>query len=117
MESDEPEENSTRRLCDDLKGVLQKSEQLADALQSLQSTNASLKFYANKLMVRIKEFTDTFADDKPTSKCNICYIRDKTHALLNCGHTMCELCVTRCQTRNQCFVCRAAPEGILKVFS
>ena len=114
MESDETEDNS--RLCDDLKGVLQKSEQLADALQSLQSTNSSLKFYANKLLVKIKEFTDTFADDKPTSKCHICYIRDKTHALKPCGHTMCELCGTRCQTRNQCFVCRAAPEGVLKVF-
>ena len=113
MEEDE-EDNS--RLCDDLKGVLRKSEELSDALQSLQSTNSSLKFYANKLLVKLKEFSDSFADDKPTTKCHICYVRDKTHALVPCGHSMCELCITRCQTRNRCFVCRGEPTGVLKIF-
>ena len=103
-------------LSDDLKSVLQKSEELGDALHSLQSTNSSLKFYANKLLVKLKDFTDQFADDKPTTKCHICYVREKTHALVPCGHSMCELCITRCQTRNRCFVCRGEPTGVLKVF-
>ena len=114
MESEDTEDDS--RLCDEIKGLLHKSEELADALQSLQSTNSSLKFYANKLLVKLKQFTDSFADDKPTTKCHICYVRDKTHAITPCGHTMCELCVTRCQPRNKCFVCRTVPEGVLKVY-
>jgi hypothetical protein len=112
----EPDEEDDSRLCDDLKGVLRKSEELADALHSLQSTNSSLKFYANKLLVKLNEFTSNFSDKKPTTKCNICYVRNKTHALIGCGHSMCLPCITRCQTRNQCFVCRAAPEGVLKIF-
>jgi len=112
----ESEAMPTRRLSDDLKAVLQKSEELGDALHSLQSTNSSLKFYANKLLVKLKEFTNQFADDKPTTKCHICYVREKTHALVPCGHSMCELCITRCQTRNRCFVCRGEPTGVLKVF-
>lgn len=115
-ESTEEKDDNDTRLCDDIKGVLKKSEELADALQSLQSTNSSLKFYANKLLVKLKEFTDSFADENPTTKCHICYVRDKTHALRPCGHTMCELCITRCQRRNQCFVCRGEPEGVLKIF-
>ena len=114
-EKDEAKENNSK-LCDDLKGVLRKSEELGDALHSLQSTNSSLKFYVNKLMVKLKEFTDSFADDNPTTKCNICYVRDKTHALVPCGHSMCESCINRCQNRNHCFVCRTAPDGILKIF-
>ena len=104
------------RLGDHLKSVVQKSEELADALQSLQSTNSSLRFYSNKLLVKLKEFTDNFAQDKPTNKCAVCYLRERTHALTPCGHLFCDSCVARCQRRNQCFICRGAPEGVLKVF-
>lgn len=109
-------EEENRRLTDELKNVLQKSEALADALQSLQSTNASLKFYSNKLLVKLKEFADNFSDLEPTNKCTVCYIREKTHALAPCGHMLCELCVQRCQTRNRCFVCRGETTGSLKIF-
>ena len=108
--------DSELRLSEHMKGVLQKSEELADALQSLQSTNSSLKFYTNKLLVKLKEFNDNFSDTNPTNKCNICFMRDRTHVIRPCGHYFCELCVTRCQTRNQCFVCRAEPKGVVKVF-
>ena len=104
------------RLCGELKSLLVKSEALADALQSLQSTNSSLKFYSNKLLVKLKEFTDCFADDNPNTNCSVCYMRPKTHALSPCGHVFCELCVTRSQRRNQCFVCRGEPKGVRKVF-
>ena len=116
METETVEPEDTR-LTDELKGVLHKSEALADALQSLQSTNSSLKFYTNKLLVKLREFAEQFSDDKPTHKCSVCYMRERTHAIVPCGHVFCELCVTRCQTRNQCFVCRGEPTGILKVFS
>ena len=112
---DENDEDKAR-LSDHVKGVLQKSEELADALQSLQSTNQSLKFYANKLLVKLKEFNDDFGDDKPTNKCSVCYMRPRTHALTPCGHLFCELCSVRCQTRNQCLVCRGEPVGVLKIF-
>ena len=104
----EPENSEdTDRLSDHMKSVLRKSDQLADALQSLQSTNQSLKFYTNKLLVKLKEFNDNFSDDTPTNKCGVCYMRNRTHALTPCGHLFCELCVSRCKNRNQCFVCRA----------
>jgi len=114
-ESKEIVEDDTR-FSDDLKAVLRKSEELGDALHSLQSTNTSLKFYASKLIVRLNEFTEQFSDDKPTTQCNICYVREKTHALVPCGHSMCQHCIARCQTRNRCFVCRGEPTGVLKVF-
>ena len=58
MESNPPPpvtEEVPPRLADDVKEVLRKSEQLSDALQTLQSTNHSLKFYSNKLLVKLKE--------------------------------------------------------------
>ena len=113
---DAEEEEKETSLGDHLKSVLQKSEELADALQSLQSTNSSLRFYSNKLLVKLKEFTQNFAQDKPTNNCSVCYLRERTHALNPCGHLFCELCVARCQRRNQCFICRGAPDGVLKVF-
>ena len=114
-EENEHEEEETR-LGDHLQSILKKSDELSDALQSLQSTNSSLKFYSNKLLVKLKEFTDHFAQDKPTNNCSVCYMRPRTHAITPCGHLFCELCSVRCQRRNQCFVCRGEPDGVLKVF-
>lgn len=119
MASESTDDNATEdnpRMSDHMKGVLQKSEELSDALQSLQSTNSSLKFYTNKLLVKLKEFTDNFSDNNPTNKCNVCFMRPRTHAMAPCGHLFCELCANRCQTRNQCFICRSEPDGVLKVF-
>ena len=108
-------EEKTPRLADDVKEVLRKSEQLSDALQTLQSTNHSLRFYSNKLLVKLKEFTEQFSDETPTRKCAICYVRPRTHALVPCGHSMCDVCIKRCQER-RCFVCRGSPTGVLKIF-
>ena len=116
MESETVETEDNSRLTDELKNVIEKSELLADELQSLQSTNSSLKFYTNKLLVKLREFSDHFSDEKPTNKCSVCYMRRRSHAIVPCGHFFCEACVTRCQTRNQCFVCRGEPSGVLKVF-
>ena len=121
MSTPEPvsEETSTviiPTLSDDIKSVLQKSDDLADALQSLQSTVGSLKFYSNKLIVKLRDFAFNFSDDKPTQSCRICYVRNKTHVLVPCGHSMCELCVGRCQRRKQCFVCRGEPTSVLIIF-
>ena len=65
MESENSEDNE--RLSSYMKNVLLKSEELADALQSLQSTNQSLKFYTNKLLVKLKEFNSNFSDSNPTT--------------------------------------------------
>ena len=116
MEEPDTTEDARNRLTDDLKEVLRKSEQLATALQTLQSTNSSLKFYSNKLLVKLKEFANQFSDENPTQKCPICYGRDRSHALVPCGHSMCSLCIKRCQDRSRCFVCRGEPTGVLKVF-
>ena len=118
METTEPPvtEEKAPRLADDVREVLRKSEQLSDALQTLQSTNHSLKFYSNKLLVKLKEFAEKFGDETPTLKCAICYVRARTHALVPCGHSMCVLCIKRCQDRSRCFVCRGEPTGVLKIF-
>ena len=94
--------------------VLEKTHGLHDALQSLTSTNSSLRFYCKKLLTKLHEFERNFS--KLSEQCTICFEDEKDYVLNPCGHLMCNSCCERCITNNACFVCRAEPDGHIKVF-
>ena len=95
--------------------MLTVTQELHDCLQSLTSTNSSLRFYCTKLLTKLHEFTKAFAK-LAAEKCGICFEGPKNYCLYPCGHIMCETCCTRCITDNSCFVCRAVPQRSIKTF-
>ena len=108
-------ENEDPALITSVNALIEQSHVLHASLNTLISTNSSLRFYANKLLSKMGEFTTHFGK-MDNVKCAICFAEEKTHALIPCGHAMCEQCVLRCTRRNSCFVCRSATENSLKIF-
>ena len=108
------EETDQTTISTEILGVLKKTEDLQHALASLTSTNSSLRFYCQKLMTRLNEFTCDFGK-VPQETCNICFEADKTHAL-DCGHCFCLACCTKCLGRRACFVCNQEPDRSIRVF-
>ena len=97
-----------------VENVLKETSDLHNALQSLTSTNSSLRFYCKKLLGKIGAFNKDFA--KMSQLCNICFESDRRHCLVPCGHLMCLSCCERCISNEACFICRAKPDAFMKIF-
>ena len=108
--NDSSSQTTKEKFANDVMCVLNKTKQLDISLQSLQSTNASLRFYCTKLLVKLKGLATTFGNVSP-EKCTICFDGDREFALYPCGHLFCSTCVDRCIRRDSCFVCSSTPES------
>ena len=105
-------------------------EQLSyeDQLRSIR--DKALEF--DKHLVRVKKYNDDLVQKservlhsvtellgsaKPTAKknCAVCYTRERTHAVLPCGHVFCENCAQRA-ARGRCFNCRQPIQETIRVY-
>ena len=107
-------ESLLNKMQQSIEQVLLKTEHLQEALQTLSSTNSSLRFYCKKLLTKIGDFSTDFA--KLGNTCTICFEETRDHCLNPCGHLMCESCSKRCLQDHKCFVCRGEPENSIKIY-
>lgn len=83
-------------------------------LKKIQRLNADLQEKAEKTLRSVRDMVGTV---KPAKKnCSVCYTRERTHALVPCGHLFCESCSERAIRSNRCFVCRSAIESSMRCF-
>ena len=78
--------------------------------------NDDLVVTAEKALKGIADLVKTCA---PSTKknCSVCYTRERTHALIPCGHGgICLLCANRVVRRARCHSCRGAVESAVRVY-
>ena len=96
------------------KSLHERATQLDVHLRNLSQINDELKDRCEKALAALKELCGT-APTRVT--CCICYSRDRTHAILPCGHGgLCEACSARVIRRGRCHSCRAAVESSVRIF-
>lgn len=85
-------------------------------LASINTLNDEVKVRTEKLLVSIEKLMGTQSIAAKIS-CSVCYTRERTHAILPCGHAgICEGCATRAQQRNRCFTCRGRIEEVVRIY-
>ena len=94
----------------------EKSTAFGVHLASINTLNDEVKERTEKLLTAIEQLTGTQSIAAKIS-CSVCYTRDRTHAILPCGHGgICAGCATRAQQRNRCFTCRGRIEEVVRIY-
>jgi hypothetical protein len=96
------------------KSLHERTTELDVHLRNLTQINDELKDRCEKALAALKNLCGT-APVRTT--CGICYSRERTHAIMPCGHAgLCESCSTRVVRRGRCHTCRADVESAVRIF-
>ena len=114
---DHPREpTSTTSYTDLAKSLHEKTVELASHLQNLTTINDELKDKCEKALAALQLLTGSNSLASRIT-CSVCYTRERTHALLPCGHGgLCVGCATRMVRRGRCHSCRGSIEGSIRIF-
>ena len=98
------------------KSLHEKTVELDVYLRNLTTINEELKDKCEKALSALRQLCGSESLAARIT-CNICYSRERTHAVLPCGHGgLCETCSTRVVRRGRCHSCRASVEGSVRIF-
>ena len=98
------------------KSLHDKTVELASHLQNLTTINDELKEKCEKALTALRMLTGSNSLAARIT-CSVCYTRERSHALLPCGHGgLCEGCATRIVRRGRCSSCRGSVEGSIRIF-
>ena len=98
------------------KGLHDKTVELDGHLRNLTTINNELKEKCEKALAALRELCGSHSLAARIT-CSICYTRERTHAVLPCGHGgLCETCCARVVRRGRCSTCRGPVEGSLRVY-
>ena len=93
-----------------------KTCELDGHLQTLKTINDELKDKCEKALAALQQLSGNTSIAARIT-CNICYSRERTHAMLPCGHGgLCETCSTRAVRRGRCHSCRGSVESAIRIF-
>ena len=94
----------------------EKTVQLDKHLRNLTTINEELKDRCEKALGALRQLCGS-PSLAARITCGICYTRERTHALLPCGHGgLCAGCATRMVRRGRCHSCRGSIEGSIRIF-
>ena len=98
------------------KSLYTKTCELEGHLRNLTTINSELKDRCEKALDALRQLCGS--DTAPArATCSICYSRERTHAILPCGHGgLCEPCSARVLRRGRCHSCRATAESVVRIF-
>ena len=98
------------------KSLHEKTCELGTHLRNLTTINDELKDRCEKALTAMRTLCGSNSLAARIT-CSICYTRERSHALLPCGHGgLCETCSTRVVRRGRCHSCRATVEGCIRIF-
>jgi len=106
----------TASYADLAKGLHEKTCQLGTHLENLSTINMELKERCEKALTALRQLcgSDTLGT---RVTCSVCYSRERSHALLPCGHAgLCESCSARMVRRGRCPNCRAPVESNVRIY-
>ena len=116
MSSESTTPRSTQSYADLAKSLHEKTLQLDSHLKNLTTVNQELKDKCEKALSALHDLCGTTSLASRIT-CNICYTRERTHAILPCGHGgLCELCSNRVVRRGRCHNCRAVVESSVRIY-
>ena len=98
------------------KTLLEKTAELDVHLRNLTNINDQLKDKLEKAIAALRQLC---GDGSLATRitCSICYTRERTHAIMPCGHGgLCETCAARVVRRARCHSCRGTVEGCIRIF-
>ena len=96
------------------KSLHTKACELDSHLRNLTTINDELKDKCEKALSALRALC---GDVTAHTTCSICYTRERTHAILPCGHGgFCEACSDRVVRRARCPTCRGSVEGNIRIF-
>ena len=97
------------------KSLHTKACELDSHLRNLTTINGDLKDRCEKALEALRALCG--GDIAARTKCSLCYTRERSHAILPCGHGgFCEACSDRVVRRARCPTCRASVEGNIRIF-
>ena len=109
------DETETKSYVDLATSLHEKTIELDTRLKSLSSVNNALKGKLENSLSALRELCGNPIATRVT--CGICYTRERTHAVLPCGHGgLCEQCAVRAVRRNRCHSCRATVENAVRIY-
>ena len=99
------------------KSLYAKTCELDVHLKNLKTVNDELKDRCEKALAALGELCGSDSSIAARITCNICYSRERTHAMMPCGHGgLCETCSTRAVRRGRCHSCRGSVESAIRIF-
>ena len=102
--------------CDLAKSLHDKSVELDVLLKNLTTINSELKDKCEKALAALRRLCGNNSIAARIT-CGICYSRERTHAILPCGHGgLCEPCAARVVRRGRCSTCRATAESHIRIY-
>jgi len=110
------DEATSRSYRDLAKSLHDKTVEFTGHLANLTSVNNGLKTKCEEALTALQSL-GSGSGLCTRITCNICYTRERTHALIPCGHGgICQLCANRVVRRGRCHNCRTAVESNVRVF-
>jgi len=109
-------QSAPKSYIDLAKSMHKKTCELEEHLQNLTTINGELKDRCEKALAALRQLcgSDSLA---ARITCSICYSRERTHAILPCGHGgLCEPCSVRALRRGRCHSCRGTAESAIRIF-
>ena len=98
------------------KSLQDKSAELDALLRNLTLINGELKDKCEKALAALRQLCGNNSIAARIT-CGICYTRERTHAILPCGHGgLCETCANRVVRRGRCSTCRGTVEGHIRIY-
>ena len=98
------------------KNLHTKTIELDTHLRNLTDVNDQLKDRCEKALAALRNLCGSNSLAARIT-CSICYTRERTHALLPCGHGgLCEQCSSRVVRRGRCHTCRVTVESNVRIF-
>ena len=95
----------------------EKTVELDVHLRNLTEINDQLKGKCEKAMAALRQLCGSASLAACPVTCAICCNRERTHAILPCGHGgLCDTCVVRVVRRGRCHSCRGVTEGSIRIF-
>ena len=98
------------------KSLHQKTIDLDKHMRNLSTINDELKEKCEKALNALHGLCGTNSIASRIT-CGICYTRERTHAIMPCGHAgLCETCSSRVVRRGRCPTCRQAVESSVRIY-
>tara|TARA_B100001094_G_C18186600_1_gene804186 strand:- start:900 stop:1457 length:558 start_codon:yes stop_codon:yes gene_type:complete len=96
-------------------------EEVSPILESLRALESKIQEHIPDLKQRrtdAKRHIEILRriDEKQMHTCGICLKNPIDTAAVPCGHTICEECLLKTQTINECFVCRQVVTSVMKLY-
>ena len=98
------------------KSLHRKTIELDTLLKNLTTINDELKDRCEKALSALRDLCGSNSLATRIT-CGICYTRERTHAVLPCGHGgFCETCANRLVRRTRCSSCRGIVESAIRIY-